>query len=163
MSETDTTHIEDTFKETNQETPQQVSELPPPAKRDRLGQIYATGKRKCSIARVWLKSGTGQITINKRSLETYFARPTLRMVLKQPLIETELVDRYDVKCFVTGGGLSGQARAIRHGIAKSLSRFDPALRVPIQALGLLTRDSRIVERKKYGHRKARRRFQFSKR
>ena len=133
------------------------------AKRDRLGRIYATGKRKNAIARVWLKSGTGQIIVNKRPLETYFARPTLRMILKQPLTELTLVDRYDVKCFVSGGGLSGQASAIRHGIAKSLSLFDPAFRPQLQHLGLLTRDSRIVERKKYGHRKARRRFQFSKR
>ncbi len=130
---------------------------------DELGRSYATGKRKDACARVWVKAGHGKITVNKKDHTEYFGRPVLQMVLKQPL---ELVDRLsqiDVVCTVTGGGLSGQAGAVRHGIAKALTHFEPELRPALKKAGMLTRDSRVVERKKYGKAKARRSFQFSKR
>lgn len=130
---------------------------------DAFGRAYATGKRKDAIARVWIKPGAGKITVNDRPVEVYFARPVLRMILRQPL---ELVDRatqYDVIVTVTGGGLSGQAGAVRHGISKALTYYEPELRTPLKREGFLTRDSRTVERKKYGRAKARRSFQFSKR
>ena len=130
---------------------------------DKQGRAYATGRRKDAVARVWLKPGTGKITINGRDQEVYFARPTLRLVINQPFGLTDRVGSYDIIATVKGGGLSGQAGAVLHGIAQALTRFEPALRSPVKAAGFLTRDSRAVERKKYGKAKARRSFQFSKR
>ena len=130
---------------------------------DKQGRAYATGRRKDAVARVWVKPGTGKITVNGRDQEVYFARPTLRLVINQPFGLTERAGQYDVVATVKGGGLSGQAGAVLHGIAQALTRFEPALRSPVKAAGFLTRDSRAVERKKYGKAKARRSFQFSKR
>ena len=130
---------------------------------DDLGRSYATGKRKDAVARVWLKQGSGNITINGKSSDDYFARPVLRMLINQPLIAAERKEQFDVVCSVTGGGLSGQAGAVRHGISKALILFEPELKRVLKSGGFLTRDSRVVERKKYGRRKARRSFQFSKR
>jgi len=130
---------------------------------DALGRAYATGRRKDAVARVWLKPGTGKITINGRDQEVYFARPTLRLVINQPFGVAEREGQYDVICTVKGGGLSGQAGAVKHGIAQALTRYEPILRTPVKRAGFLTRDSRAVERKKYGRAKARRSFQFSKR
>ncbi|OIQ86465.1 30S ribosomal protein S9 [mine drainage metagenome] len=130
---------------------------------DAQGRSYATGKRKNAVARVWVKPGSGKITVNGRSLEVYFARPVLRMVINQPFQVAGRVDQFDVVVTVAGGGLSGQAGAVRHGISKALTYYEPALRSPLKASGFLTRDSRVVERKKYGKAKARRSFQFSKR
>ncbi len=130
---------------------------------DAQGRAYATGKRKDAIARVWIKPGSGQITINDRDIEIYFVRPVLRMLIGQPLIATNRLNQYDVRCTVKGGGLSGQAGAVRHGISKALTTYEPNLRPVLRQGGFLTRDSRVVERKKYGKRKARRSFQFSKR
>ncbi len=137
-------------------------QLPEP-KIDDHGRSYATGKRKDAVARVWIKPGTGQIVVNTRPLETYFARLVLRMIIGQPFAAAARVDQYDVTCTVKGGGLSGQAGAVRHGISKALTLYEPALRKPLKSGGFLTRDSRIVERKKYGRHKARRSHQFSKR
>jgi small subunit ribosomal protein S9 len=136
--------------------------LPEP-KIDAQGRSYATGKRKNAVARVWVKRGAGKITINGRTLETYFARPVLRMLISQPFLVTNRVNQFDVECTVTGGGLSGQAGAVRHGISKALTLYEPELRKPLKQVGFLTRDSRVVERKKYGRHKARRSHQFSKR
>jgi len=136
--------------------------LPEP-KIDDLGRAYATGKRKNSIARVWIKPGSGKITINGRDQEVYFARPVLRLIIRQTFEVSDRVDSYDVMATVKGGGLSGQAGAIRHGITKALTYYEPALRAPLKAAGFITRDSRVVERKKYGRAKARKSFQFSKR
>jgi small subunit ribosomal protein S9 len=130
---------------------------------DSLGRAYATGRRKDAVARVWVKPGTGKITVNGRDQEIYFARPTLRLVINQPFGVTEREGQYDVIATVKGGGLSGQAGAVKHGIAQALSKYEPALRSAVKAEGFLTRDSRAVERKKYGKAKARRSFQFSKR
>jgi len=130
---------------------------------DELGRSYATGKRKNAIARVWIKPGPGKIVVNGRDVDTYFARPVLRMVINQPFAVTEREGQYDIFCTVKGGGLSGQAGALRHGISKALTLYEPLLRGALKAEGFLTRDSRVVERKKYGRRKARRSFQFSKR
>tara|TARA_B100001758_G_scaffold235052_1_gene234774 strand:+ start:237 stop:677 length:441 start_codon:yes stop_codon:yes gene_type:complete len=130
---------------------------------DKLGRSYATGKRKNAVARVWLKSGTGKVSINGKESNKYFSRPVLNMLVNQPLELTKRKLDTDVMITVSGGGLSGQAGAVRHGISKALSLFDPNLRSTLKSEGLLTRDSRIVERKKYGRRKARRRYQFSKR
>ena len=130
---------------------------------DKQGRAYATGRRKDAVARVWLKPGTGKITINGRDQEVYFARPTLRLVINQPFGLTDRVGSYDIVATVKGGGLSGQAGAVLHGIAQALTRFEPALRSSVKSAGFLTRDSRAVERKKYGKAKARRSFQFSKR
>jgi small subunit ribosomal protein S9 len=130
---------------------------------DAQGRAYATGKRKDAVARVWIKRGAGQITINDRVLDTYFARPVLRMILQQPLVLTNRVGQYDIIVTVAGGGLSGQAGAVRHGLSKALTYFEPELRAILKREGFLTRDSRVVERKKYGKKKARRSFQFSKR
>ncbi len=132
-------------------------------KLDAQGRAYATGKRKNAVARVWLKPGNGRVTVNGRDKETYFARPVLRMVIAQPFVAAGRLNQYDVVCTVTGGGLSGQAGAVRHGISKALTYFEPALRSVLKSGGFLTRDSRVVERKKYGKAKARRSFQFSKR
>ena len=131
--------------------------------RDEQGRAYATGKRKDAVARVWIKPGTGQISVNKRAVEDYFPRPVLRMIINQPFGVTERAQQFDVVCTVSGGGLSGQAGAIRHGISKALSLYEPELRKVLKSGGFLTRDSRTVERKKYGRKKARRSFQFSKR
>ena len=132
-------------------------------KKDAQGRSYATGKRKNAVARVWIKPGNGKITVNGRELQVYFARPVLRMLINQPFEVASRIDQFDVVATVAGGGLSGQAGAVRHGISKALTYFEPALRSPLKAGGFLTRDSRVVERKKYGKAKARRSFQFSKR
>lgn len=130
---------------------------------DAYGRAYATGKRKDAVARVWIKPGRGEIKVNGRDITTFFARPTLRMVINQPFVVAGRTDQYDVVCTVSGGGLSGQAGALRHGISRALTRFEPELRGALKSGGFLTRDSRVVERKKYGRAKARRSFQFSKR
>ena len=132
-------------------------------KLDAQGRAYATGKRKDAIARVWIKPGTGKIIVNKKDFTEYFARPVLRMLLQQPLETAERVNEFDIIATVKGGGLSGQAGAVRHGISKALTYFEPGLRGVLKANGFITRDSRVVERKKYGKAKARRSFQFSKR
>ncbi len=143
--------------------PPAPAEQPAEPQIDELGRSYATGKRKNAVARTWLKPGSGRITINGRDQEVYFARPVLRMILVQPLVATDRLTQYDVVCTVKGGGLSGQAGAVRHGISKALALYEPSLRPILKKGGFLTRDSRVVERKKYGRRKARRSFQFSKR
>ncbi len=130
---------------------------------DDLGRSYATGKRKDAVARVWVKQGSGNISINGKSSNDYFARPVLRMLINQPLVASDRKEQLDITCSVTGGGLSGQAGAVRHGISKALVLFEPELKKILKSGGFLTRDSRVVERKKYGRRKARRSFQFSKR
>ncbi|MCT4576271.1 30S ribosomal protein S9 [Donghicola sp.] len=131
--------------------------------RDDLGRSYATGKRKDAVARVWIKPGSGKVTVNGRELNVYFARPVLQMILRQPFEVAGVEDQFDVYATVKGGGLSGQAGAVKHGISKALQLYDPSLRGALKAAGFLTRDSRVVERKKFGRRKARRSFQFSKR
>ncbi len=140
---------------------------PPAPIRDRevdaQGRSYATGRRKDAVARVWLKPGSGKITVNGRDQDVYFARPTLRLVINQPFQISERLGQYDIVCTVKGGGLSGQAGAVKHGIAQALSKFEPLLRSTVKAAGFLTRDPRVVERKKYGKAKARKSFQFSKR
>jgi small subunit ribosomal protein S9 len=149
----------------------QLSSLKPAApdspqyvkKVDKYGRAYATGKRKDAVARVWIKPGAGKVTVNTREVEVYFARPVLRMMIQQPLIAAARAGQYDVICTVAGGGLSGQAGAVRHGISKALTYFEPDLRSVLKKGGFLTRDSRVVERKKYGRAKARKSFQFSKR
>lgn len=130
---------------------------------DKYGRAYATGRRKDAVARVWLKPGSGKIVVNGREQETYFARPTLRLVINQPFGIADREGQYDVVATVQGGGLSGQAGAVKHGIAQALTRFEPTLRAVVKQAGFLTRDSRAVERKKYGRAKARKSFQFSKR
>ena len=130
---------------------------------DKYGRAYATGRRKDAVARVWLRPGSGKIVVNGRDQQVYFARPTLRLVINQPFGMTDRVGQYDVVATVKGGGLSGQAGAVLHGIAQALSRFEPVLRTTVKRAGFLTRDPRVVERKKYGRAKARRSFQFSKR
>jgi len=132
-------------------------------KLDAQGRAYATGKRKNAVARVWIKPGNGAINVNGKDSPVYFARPVLRMLLNQPFVITQRVGQFDVICTVVGGGLSGQAGAVRHGISKALTYYEPGLRPALKAGGFLTRDSRVVERKKYGRAKARRSFQFSKR
>ncbi|GAN70541.1 30S ribosomal protein S9 [Acetobacter syzygii] len=133
------------------------------AKRDAQGRSYATGRRKDAVARVWIKPGKGEVTVNGRPVVQYFARPVLRMLLTQPFLVSDRYNQFDVVCTVTGGGLSGQAGAVRHGISRALTHYEPELRSILKAAGFLTRDSRQVERKKYGRAKARRSFQFSKR
>ena len=130
---------------------------------DKQGRAYATGRRKDAVARVWIKPGTGKVTVNGRDQEIYFARPTLRLVINQPFSISEREGQYDVIASVAGGGLSGQAGAVKHGISQALTKYEPALRSLIKAAGFLTRDSRVVERKKFGRAKARKSFQFSKR
>ena len=130
---------------------------------DKQGRAYATGKRKNAVARVWIKPGSGRVTVNGRDIAVYFARPVLRMLLSQPFQVCNRLNQYDVICSVVGGGLSGQAGAVRHGISRALTNFEPPLRPVLKKGGFLTRDSRVVERKKYGKAKARRSFQFSKR
>jgi small subunit ribosomal protein S9 len=141
----------------------EAAPAPAEPKLDDQGRAYATGKRKDAVARVWIKPGAGRITVNGREFETYFARPVLRMVINQPFDAVGRKDQYDVVGTVKGGGLSGQAGALRHGISKALTFYEPELRPVLKQGGFLTRDSRVVERKKYGKRKARRSFQFSKR
>jgi len=131
--------------------------------RDALGRSYATGKRKDAVARVWVKPGSGKVVVNGKQMADYFARPVLQMVIGQPFKVTNVAGQFDVMCTVAGGGLSGQAGAVKHGISKALSLYDPEFRPALKAAGFLTRDARVVERKKYGKRKARRSFQFSKR
>ena len=143
--------------EAPQQAPRYVQKL------DKAGRAYATGKRKNAVARVWLKPGGGTVTINERGIEIYFARPVLRMLIQQPLVAANRNGQYDVICTVSGGGLSGQAGAVRHGISKALMNYEPDLRAVLKRGGFLTRDPRVVERKKYGKAKARRAFQFSKR
>jgi small subunit ribosomal protein S9 len=147
----------DAVQPTLPEAPVHVQKL------DKHGRAYATGKRKNAVARVWIKPGPGRIVVNDKPVEEYFARPVLRMILRQPLIVAERATQYDVTVTCVGGGLSGQAGAVRHGLAKALTYFEPELRSLLKGIGFLTRDSRVVERKKYGRAKARRRFQFSKR
>ena len=137
--------------------------VPPEPKIDEHGRSYATGKRKSAVARVWIKPGSGRILVNKKEHAEYFGRPVLQMIIKQPLIAAERQDQFDVYCTVTGSGPSGQAGAVRHGIARALTYYEPGLRAVLKKGGFLTRDSRTVERKKYGKAKARRSFQFSKR
>ena len=158
--------------ETTEAPAEAAAPPPPPAQAeaplreqqlDKFGRAYATGRRKDAVARVWLKPGSGKIEVNGRDQEVYFARPTLRLVINQPFDITDRKGQYDVVITVKGGGLSGQAGAVKHGIAQALSRFEPALRSAVKREGFLTRDSRVVERKKYGRAGARRRFQFSKR
>jgi small subunit ribosomal protein S9 len=132
-------------------------------KRDAFGRAYATGRRKESVARVWVKPGKGEITVNGKKVGQYFARPVLRMIITQPFLVADRYNQFDVNCTVVGGGLSGQAGAVRHGISRALTYYEPELRGILKAAGFLTRDSRAVERKKYGRAKARRSFQFSKR
>ena len=139
------------------EAPKHVQKL------DKQGRAYATGKRKNAVARVWLKPGSGKVVINEKTIETYFARPVLRMLIQQPFAISNRAGQYDVNCTVSGGGLSGQAGALRHGISKALTFYEPDLRGVLKKGGFMTRDSRVVERKKYGRKKARRSFQFSKR
>ena len=140
-----------------EESPKYVQKI------DKQGRAYATGKRKNAVARVWIKPGAGKILVNTRPVEIYFARPVLRMLIQQPFVAANRAGSYDVTCTVSGGGLSGQAGALRHGISRALTYFEPELRGPLKKGGFLTRDSRVVERKKYGRAKARRSFQFSKR
>ena len=135
----------------------------PEPKRDALGRSYATGKRKGAVARVWIKPGSGRVTVNRRDQEVYFARPVLRLLIHQPFSAADREDQFDVVCTVAGGGLSGQAGAVRHGISKALTSFEPDLRRLLKTGGFLTRDARVVERKKFGRHKARRSHQFSKR
>ena len=144
-----------------EETAQQAQQAQP--KLDAQGRAYATGRRKNAVARVWIKPGIGRFTVNGRESEVYFARPVLRMLLSQPFETANRRSQYDVWCTVVGGGLSGQAGAVRHGISRALSLFEPSLRAVLKRGGFLTRDSRVVERKKYGKHKARRRPQYSKR
>jgi small subunit ribosomal protein S9 len=139
------------------EAPRYVQKL------DKQGRAYATGKRKDAVARVWIRPGSGKIVVNTRPVEVYFARPVLRMILQQPLAIAQRHGQYDLTVTVAGGGLSGQAGAVRHGLAKALTNYEPDLRPALKREGFLTRDSRVVERKKYGKKKARRSFQFSKR
>jgi small subunit ribosomal protein S9 len=146
-----------TLKPETAEAPKYVQKL------DKQGRAFATGKRKDAVARVWIKPGAGTVTINNRPVETYFSRPVLRMLIQQPLVAANRNGQYDVNCTVSGGGLSGQAGAVRHGLSKALTNFEPELRSVLKRGGFLTRDSRVVERKKYGRAKARRSFQFSKR
>jgi len=154
------------------EAPSEAAAPPPPVQAeaplreqqlDKFGRAYATGRRKDAVARVWLKPGSGKIEVNGRDQGVYFARPSLRLVINQPFDVSDRNGQYDVVATVKGGGLSGQAGAVKHGIAQALSRFEPALRAAVKQAGFLTRDPRVVERKKYGRAKARRSFQFSKR
>ena len=152
----------DSLAELSQVAEPEVVAAPEP-QIDAQGRTYATGKRKDAVARVWIKPGKGNITVNKREFEVYFARPALRMIINQPFDATERREQYDIVCTVGGGGLSGQAGAVRHGLSRALVLREPDLRKVLKTGGFLTRDSRVVERKKYGKAKARRSFQFSKR
>ena len=140
-----------------------IAQAPRLPMRDAQGRAYATGKRKDAVARVWIKPGSGKVVVNGKEMKAYFARPVLQMILRQPFTVAGVDGQFDVNATVAGGGLSGQAGAVKHGISKALQLYEPALRGALKAAGFLTRDSRVVERKKYGRRKARRSFQFSKR
>lgn len=159
--------LKDVVKETAAPADPQVLNTAPEAPsepvRDQYGRAYATGKRKDAIARVWVKAGSGKVTVNGKVMSEYFARPVLQMILRQPFDVAGVAGQYDVVATVKGGGLSGQAGAVKHGISKALQLHEPSLRAALKASGFLTRDSRVVERKKYGKAKARRSFQFSKR
>ena len=156
-------NLDQEFSEDKPNLTEAIENPVPQPQLDELGRAYATGKRKNAVARVWIKAGSGKITINGRDENQYFARRVLRMILKQPLVATNRLDSYNVVATVSGGGLSGQAGAVRHGISKALTYDNPELRSVLKSGGFLTRDSRVVERKKYGRAKARRSFQFSKR
>jgi small subunit ribosomal protein S9 len=162
MVDTPTRTLSD-LKDLAQTVPAEPELAAPTPKIDRQGRSYATGRRKEAVARVWVKPGSGRVTVNGRDIETYFARPVSRMLINQPFVIASRVNQFDVHATVTGGGLSGQAGAVRHGISRALVAFDPGLRSALKSGGFLRRDSRRVERKKYGLRKARRSFQFSKR
>ena len=155
------------LEELGEQTDSTESESPaqpqPEPQRDELGRSYATGKRKDAVARVWIRAGSGVITVNGKEMQNYFARPVLQMILRQPFRIANAENQFDVMATVSGGGLSGQAGAIKHGISKALQLYEPSFRPALKAAGFLKRDSRVVERKKYGKRKARRSFQFSKR
>ena len=162
----ETKTLEDLKDIVDPELAQQAAEVAAPVyvqQLDDLGRAYATGRRKDAVARVWIKPGKGEIKVNGREFETYFARPVLRMVINQPFEVAGREGQYDVFCTVKGGGLSGQAGALRHGISRALTKYEPELRGPLKKEGFMTRDSRTVERKKYGLAKARKSFQFSKR
>ncbi|WP_426958083.1 30S ribosomal protein S9 [Muricoccus radiodurans] len=165
MSETQTTNSLADLKNLVAGTPAAVGPTAAPVqpKRDALGRSYATGRRKNAIARVWIKPGKGTVTINDKPAAKYFARPVLRMLIAQPFLVADRYQQFDVTCTVVGGGLSGQAGAVRHGLSRALTYFEPGLRPILKKAGFLTRDPRVVERKKYGKPKARRSFQFSKR
>ena len=163
MADQETTKLEDLAEAMGEDTGADDAPILREPKIDEHGRAYATGKRKNAVARVWIKPGAGRVTINGREFETYFARPVLRMVLQQPIIAADRKDQFDVVATVSGGGLSGQAGAVRHGLARALTHYEPELRGVLKKGGFLTRDSRVVERKKYGRAKARRSFQFSKR
>ncbi|OYY68541.1 MAG: 30S ribosomal protein S9 [Sphingomonadales bacterium 17-56-6] len=163
MSETATSLADLETLGADVQAPAQIAAVIREQEIDAQGRAYATGRRKDAVARVWLKPGTGKIVVNGRDQEVYFARPSLRLVINQPFGVTERTGQYDVIATVKGGGLSGQAGAVKHGIAQALSKFEPLLRSAVKAEGFLTRDSRVVERKKYGKAKARKSFQFSKR
>ena len=162
MSTTTLEGLKDAAAEAGVVAAPETASLPEP-KIDAQGRSYATGKRKTAVARVWIKPGSGKISVNGKDHAEYFGRAVLQMIIKQPLVAAERNDQFDVYCTVTGSGPSGQAGAVRHGIARALTFFEPGLRPVLKANGFLTRDSRVVERKKYGRRKARRSFQFSKR
>ena len=163
MEDQENTEEINSFEDLGQSENSENDMILPEKEVDDLGRSYATGKRKDAVARVWLKQGPGNIIINGKSSDDYFARPVLRMLINQPLVASDRKEQFDVICSVTGGGLSGQAGAVRHGISKALVLFEPELKKVLKSGGFLTRDSRVVERKKYGRRKARRSFQFSKR
>ncbi|MFN3621108.1 30S ribosomal protein S9 [Sphingorhabdus sp.] len=163
MSETATSLADLETLGADVQAPAQIAAVIREQEIDAQGRAYATGRRKDAVARVWLKPGTGKIVVNGRDQEVYFARPSLRLVINQPFGVTERTGQYDVIATVKGGGLSGQAGAVKHGIAQALSKYEPLLRSAVKSEGFLTRDSRVVERKKYGKAKARKSFQFSKR
>ena len=162
---TEITSLED-LKEAvgmEEDAPAEAPQAPKEPVRDEHGRSYATGKRKDAVARVWVMPGNGKVTVNGKDMSEYFARPVLQMVIGQPFTVANVAGQFDVKATVKGGGLSGQAGAVKHGISKALQLYDPSLRGALKAAGFLTRDSRVVERKKYGRAKARKSFQFSKR
>jgi small subunit ribosomal protein S9 len=163
MSGTQTRTLADLKDLAVSQAPEQTQQARREPKRDAQGRAYATGRRKDAVARVWIKPGKGDIQVNGKKVGQYFARPVLRMLITQPFLVTDRYNQFDVYCTVTGGGLSGQAGAVRHGISRALTNYEPDLRAILKVAGFLTRDSRVVERKKYGRAKARRSFQFSKR